>query len=123
MKPYDEITFDWYDYNCAHFTREVWIELTGVDLGLRMPEKVSRQSIVDAFEYGEREVIGKLVQEIPEPVDPCLVLLSVGPRTVPHCGVYTGGALLHLPKGGRVEHAQLEAVKNKGGFKVVRFFR
>lgn len=123
MKNYDHVKFSWRSYNCAHFTREVWLDLTGVDLGLRVPTDISRQTIMDAFELGEREVVGSLIREIPEATDPCLVLLSPGVRCVPHCGVYVNGALLHLPKGGKVAHQKLEDVMEQGGFKSVRYFR
>ena len=122
MRPYDEIKFDWMTYNCGHFTREVWLELTGVDLGLRMPERLTREALVNAFVKGESEVVGKLIQEIPEPVDPCLVMLQSG-RCVPHVGVYTAGALLHLPKDGKVEHRKLDDVMSAGRFTSARFFR
>lgn len=123
MTPMHEIKFDWRSYNCGHFTREVWMELTGVDLGLRMPDVISRETLMNAFADGERELVGKVIHEIPAPEDPCLVLLSPGPRCVPHCGVFCYGALLHLPKGGKVTHQKLESVIEQGSFKSVRFFR
>lgn len=122
MRPYEDIKFDWYNYNCGHFTREVWLELTGVDLGLRMPEKITREELLKTFRLGESEIVGTLIHEIPEPVDPCLVMLQ-NKLNVPHVGVYTAGALLHLPKNGTVEHKKLDRVMSEGGFASIRYFR
>lgn len=122
MKDYSHVRFDWRTYNCGHFVREVWLDLTGVDLGLRMPEKITREDLLQAFSLGEREIVGKIIHEIPEPVDPCLVMFQTK-LNVPHVGVYVDGALLHLPKNGNVEHAKLEAVMSKGGYSSARYFR
>lgn len=115
--------FSWRHYNCGHYTREVWMTLTGVDLGLRMPERITREDLVRAFTKGEGDLVGTILEEIPEPEDPCLVLLGKGPLNVPHCGVYHAGALLHLPKNDRVQHQQLHSVMTEGGFTSIRYFR
>lgn len=124
MNSYEHVKFDWMTYNCGHFTREVWLELTGVDLGLRMPERITREAICKAFLLGEADVLGrKLVCEIWTPVDPCLVMLRRTPLDVPHCGVFVEGALLHLPKNGNVRHQPLEEAIQEGGFRIIRYFR
>ena len=122
MKTYENVEFNWYTYNCGHFTREVWLDLTGVDLGLRMPERITREELLKSFRLGESEIVGTIIKEIPDKVDPCLVMLQ-NKLNVPHVGVYTEGALLHLPKNGKVEHKPLDRVMSEGGFSSVRYFR
>jgi len=77
-------------YNCLHFTRDVWLELTGVDItdrlqGLLAPEgqRKPHRGPLRAFKRLRR------------PVAPCIVYMrSLGHD--PHVGVLLPEGLLHI---------------------------
>ena len=77
-------------YNCWDMTREVWQELTGVDLGAQTPAKHSGES----YEARALKVANNLrwlsVRE-----DPCIVLMRRN-RLEPHVGVYYNSRILHM---------------------------
>lgn len=93
--------FSWRSYNCWDFTREVWLDVTGVELGMRTPESVDRKALQGAFDATEPELSGKgVVSRIPSPIDPCIVLM-VRPRVLSHVGIFVQHRVLHLvPKQG-----------------------
>lgn len=81
-------------YNCFAFARDVWVELTGVDLGQQTPEHRS------AALYQDRALqVANTLQPLEKPASPCLVLL-LGARTEPHVGVYYRNKILHLNEKG-----------------------
>lgn len=87
-------TFNHRNYNCYHFVREVWLELTGIDLGDQAPETVSAQS------YTEKALqVANTLERLQSPSDPCIVLLQRA-RIEPHIGVYVDGKVLHLTRTG-----------------------
>lgn len=77
-------------YNCWTLVREVWLEATGVDLGERTPEVVTREALLQTF--GESVPI---YTKLDAPEDPSLVLMS-GPGVVPHAGVFIRGKVLQM---------------------------
>lgn len=87
-------------YNCWHFARDVWRDLTGQDIGPRPAPPASYERQAGAS-------------------DPCLALL-LPRRGRPHVGVLTGGRLLHLSESGAV-HVPLEVAMV--GFEEVRFYK
>lgn len=87
-------TFNYRHYNCYHFVRDVWLELTGVDLGEQAPETLSVES------YTEKALqVANTLQRLDRPTDPSIVLLQRS-RIEPHIGVYVGGKVLHLTRTG-----------------------
>lgn len=76
--------------NCWHIVRDAWLELTGIDVGDRTPERMAKDALIGRFET-----------DVPQftrqdgPVDPSIVLMRQAGR-VPHVGVLTGGRVLQL---------------------------
>lgn len=101
------------NYNCAHFTAEVWEAVTGQDIqnplwGFFLPPS-KRHATTE---------IRRAFIRIKEPVDPCIVLMRGGPETQ-HIGVFIGGRVLHIKESG-VEYQPLEVATL--GFKNFRFY-
>lgn len=82
------------DYNCLHFARDVWLELTGDDIQRRL-DALSEPEGTRHFSRGEVKSFARL----PRRSDPCLVLMR-RPRGQPHVGVYLRGRILHLTEQG-----------------------
>lgn len=87
-------TFKYKTYNCYDFVREVWLELTGKDLGAQTP------SVSDVQSYTEKALqVANTLERLDQPADPSIVLLQRS-RIEPHIGVYVGGKVLHLTRTG-----------------------
>lgn len=80
--------------NCWHVLRDGWLELTGVDLGDRTPEHLSRAALVGRFDSDVPAFL-----ELPQPASPCIVLMRQ-PRLVPHVGLYWKRRVLQMAQGG-----------------------
>lgn len=79
-------------YNCLHFTRDVWKDLTGEDLeeklaGLLGPTRQVRPSHFKAF------------RRLAKPESPCIMYMTQLGRD-PHVGVYLRGSILHIKSTG-----------------------
>lgn len=106
--------FDIKTYNCWDLTREVWLRLTGQDLG--SPEliyftKEECSDVVDAWQDTRfREV---------ERTSPSICLF-MHPRIMPHVGVYLGrGLVIHIKKAG----AQVQPVEVVSlGYPTVKYY-
>ena len=102
------------EYNCWDLTREVWLRLTGQDLG---SPSLTHYSI---GEFGE--VIdnwdGTRFLEITKPKEPCIVLMQ-RPRHMPHVGVLFKGRVLHIRRAG-VQYVPPEVASL--GFTSVRYY-
>lgn len=85
-------------YDCFDFAREVWRDLTGINL----------QSMMHA-----RGCI-----EIPKPVNPCLVFMERA-KFVPHVGIFIRGRVLHIHDYG-VEYQPMNVATR--AFETVRFY-
>jgi hypothetical protein len=81
-------------YNCYDFVREIWLELTGVDLGAQTPSTQNVQSYTD-----KALQVANTLERLDSPQDPSIVLLQRS-RLEPHIGVYYSGKILHLTKNG-----------------------
>lgn len=86
------------DYNCSHFVRDLWLELTGVDIS----------ALVGAWNSGSlsqamarRDDLERL--ESPCLHSPCIALCS-NPGDPPHVGiVFDGRSMFHMtPEGPKV---------------------
>lgn len=78
------------EYECVHLTRDVWLDLTGENLEVRLKALRERSS--------ERRIHVSDVKgfvKLSSPEDPCIVLMR-RPKTHPHMGVYLRGRVLHL---------------------------
>lgn len=112
--------FNWRTYNCWDFTRDVWLDHCGVDLGARSPRTGSPSKLREAFSEMVPKVVGPLITRIPAPEDPCIVML-MRPTVFNHVGVFVRGKLLHLRPHGNVVHQDLETASL--GFQEVRFYK
>lgn len=102
------------DYNCWDFIREVYLELTGEDIGYRTPLSGSRTEMKERFAREEQEFL-----KIPEAVSPCIVLFKRH-RVLPHVGIYYKGKVLHLPEHSTARYEPLSIASL--GFKEVGFY-
>lgn len=106
--------FDIRKYNCWDLTREVWLRLTGQDLGT--PELMHYTApefndVVDAWDGARyREIVG--------PVSPCIVLMQ-RPRHMPHVGVFYQGRVIHIRRAG-VQYQPIEVTSL--GFTNIRYY-
>lgn len=112
--------FHWRNYNCWDLIRDVWLDHCGVDLGKRTPESVTAQAFRAAFMGQELDVHNKIVHQISQPEDPCLVYMH-RPGIMSHVGVYVGGRLLHLVPRGNVTLEDFHTASM--GFKEIRFYK
>lgn len=104
--------YDRKTYNCLHFARDVWFDLTNVDItdrlqGVLFPDRrVPTRSLLRSFVL------------LDAPTEPCLVMMH-RPRVAPHIGVFVRGKVLHITELG-VEFLP-RAVASRG-FQSVRFY-
>lgn len=93
--------FDFATSNCWHLVRDVWRDMTGVDLGDLTPESVDPGSLNGAVDAAAR---GPMFARIGAPRQPCIVLMRQRKDPIPHVGVLLRWRLLHLtPRGVRHE--------------------
>jgi hypothetical protein len=101
-------------YTCMEFSREVWLALTGEDMGERLVTVLRRE-----FHVGEVLRAFKRFKRLQKPVSPCLVYMTQLGHD-PHMGVYIDGSLLHLTMRGP-EYLPLEIAAR--GFTHFRFYQ
>lgn len=106
---------DMKQYNCWDFIREVWLELTGEDIGHRTPPSGSRKEMIQRFK--EEEIQFERLETVQ---DPCIVLF-LREKILPHVGVYIRGRVLHLPEKsfGRYDPLSIASMS----FKETRFYK
>lgn len=81
-------------YTCSDFTREVWFELTGVDI------EPALRGLLQAHDgRGLRREHVKHFRALAKPVDPCLIVMQ-RPRSPVHIGVYIRGKVLQITETG-----------------------
>jgi hypothetical protein len=102
VDPYLDRIYDDRQYNCLHFTCEVWKATTGLDLTVALGELLAGP--IHQRRVKRRHTVK--FERVPAPIEPCLVLL-LNPRTRPHAGVYIRGRMLHLTRRG-VEYQPLQ---------------
>lgn len=103
--------FDLTTYNCWDLVREVWLRLTGQDLGSLDPRRGKQLAVAWA---------GTRFTQLPGPKEPCIVLMQRD-RLMPHVGVLTRGGVLHIKGAGGVQHQPLCIASL--GFQTVGFFQ
>lgn len=77
-------------YDCWSMAKDVWLELTGVDLRHLVPSGDTKAD----YESHTLEAASTL-RRVDDLQDPCLVLMQ-RKRLEPHVGVFYKGKLLHL---------------------------
>lgn len=106
--------FNLRDYNCWHLVRDVWLELTGKDLGLPELLHHSRKEMNGVV----AEWSGNQYRQIDEPANPCIVLMQREGK-IPHVGVHIHRKVIHLDARG--VHYQPRDVATLG-FTAVRYY-
>lgn len=92
------------DYTCNEFVCEAWQQITGEDLAVRLHEFLNE---LGGF------------KRIDEPISPCIVFFTNGPRSSTHVGLFYCDKLLHL-SGRGVQFIPLEIVAMS--FRETRFY-
>lgn len=92
------------NYTCNEFVCEAWQDIKGENLTERL----------NHFLNGEGDF-----KRIDEPISPCIVFFSNGPRSSTHVGLFYCDKLLHL-SGRGVQFVPLEIVAMN--FREVRFY-
>lgn len=85
-------SFDLRSSNCWTLVRDVWLEMTGVDLGDLTPPETDLASLDDAVWAA---VEGPQFVRLERPANPCIVLMRRR-REMPHVGVLLKWRLLHM---------------------------
>jgi hypothetical protein len=100
-------------YTCWDFVREVWKQMTGVDIGDRTPPVFQEMALNAAVKQAIPDF-----QELVAASDPCIVLFERD-RMEPHIGVYLKRRVLHLRRTG----AAFEELRfARMGFARARYF-
>jgi hypothetical protein len=104
--------FDRERYNCLHFTCEVWLALTRVDITEKLAAVLNPSKRVPS-----RKLFRGFTQ-LDKPQSPCLVFMQRA-HCAPHIGIYFRGKVLHLHEMG-VEFQPVEVAMR--GFTGVRYY-
>lgn len=81
-------------YTCSDFTRDVWADLTGVDISAAL------QGLLQAHDgRGLRREHVRRFRALAGPVDPCLVVMQ-RPRHPVHLAVFVRGKILQITERG-----------------------
>ena len=86
--------YDSESYHCAHFARDVWLELTGEDIGENILASLQPVDVARVDRKARHRF-----RRIQSPVTPCLVTVR-RPGTGLHMGVYIEGNLAQLTPDG-----------------------
>lgn len=106
--------FDLARQNCWHLVRDAWLELTGLDLGDRTPERITTAALV-----------GRFASDVPafrlldQPAEPSIVLMRT-PGAIPHVGVYHRRRVLQMTARGA---SFLPLAQATAGFDQVEFYQ
>ena len=105
--------YDGGSYNCAHFTAEVWLWLTGSDIsdtldGFLLPPK--KRSVKNSIRHR--------FERIEKPKNPCIVLMNKA-QGAAHVGLIIGGKVFHIQRSGvSLQPLDIATI----GFKKYRFY-
>lgn len=103
------------NYNCWHFVRDVWQELTGTTLYDFTPAHTSKAEL----ELAAHDAVQHFVQVERGPGCGPLIVLMQQTKTAPHVGVLIKGKVLHLkPCGAAYEAFDVARI----GFSKVSFY-
>jgi len=81
-------------YNCLDFVREVWADMTGVDIAEALP------GLQGDFSHRKGSLSGrKTFRRLESPVSPCIAVFQRRGDT-PHLGIFYLGRILHLHERG-----------------------
>lgn len=80
-------------YTCSDFSREVFLDLTGIDIADAL------QGLLEAHSSGLTRAHVRRFRALREPVDPCLVVMQK-PKHPVHLAVYVRGRILQLTQQG-----------------------
>lgn len=112
VDPYLDREYHKSHYNCLHLARDVWLDLTDVDITEAL------QCVLDPKHRKPNKRLFYFFKQEENPVDPCIVLMR-RPNVPSHVGVFVRGKLLHIQETG-VEYLPLEIASR--GFTSLRFY-
>lgn len=101
-------------YNCWHFARDVWRDITGEQLYDFTPPFLDKEALTLAAEDARH----KFVRVTGDALQPLLVLATT-PCDSPHIGVLYNGRVLHLRQAGAL-YEKLDSFKV--GFTGINFY-
>lgn len=101
-------------YNCWHLVRDGWLELTGLDLGDRTPERISTAALIGRFDNDVPEF-----EQLADPASPCIILMQQA-GAVPHVGLFYRGKVLQMTAGG-ASYLPLDTATR--GYGLISFYR
>jgi len=84
--------YDDMSYNCLHFARDVWLDLTGEDLTAKLQGLLGEGRKLTKSHF-------RAFRKLNQPLSPCLVLMTQLGKD-PHIGVYFNGNVFHIRKSG-----------------------
>lgn len=114
MDAYLARRFDLARQNCWHLVRDAWLELTGLDLGDRTPERITTAALIGRFDTDV-----PAFRRLQAPLDPCIVLMR-SPGVVPHVGIFHKRRILQMTARG-ASFVPLEAAT--AGYREVSFYQ
>ena len=85
-------TYDSSNYNCSHFTRDLWLFLKGQDI-CDMVCAWNSNNLPSAMSSR------KGLERLDNPIDPCIALFS-RKGDPPHIGVFIEGMIFHMTENG-----------------------
>jgi hypothetical protein len=115
LDDYVDRVFDLRRMNCWHFARDVWRDITSVDLGDLTPTQLAPARLA---ETATAHAASARFRRIVPRTEPCLVLAE-RPRWMPHIGVLLRGRVLNLSRDG-VRHQSIASFAI--GFQTLGFF-
>lgn len=74
-------------YDCKHFARDAWLEITGEDLQNRLPHLFGT-GILTKSDL-------RALRPVPLPIDPCIVV-GTQRGSDPHIGIFWNKSIIHL---------------------------
>lgn len=84
--------YDAQNYNCVHFTCDIWKILTGDDISELLQIFVPNVGMTDSFYKNPKR---RFFKRVGQPQSPCLVLIT-DQIANPHIGVYFNGGVIHI---------------------------
>jgi hypothetical protein len=114
VDPYLSRRYNLATQNCWHLVQDAWLELTGVDLGDRTPERITTAALLGRF---DNDV--PTFTLLDKPVSPCVALFR-RPGMIPHVGVFYRGKILQMAVSGP---SYVDPDVAKQGFHTLEYYR
>lgn len=115
--------FHWRELNCWELTRNVWKEITGVEIGYPTPDgPLSSAMFTERLGRGLQDALDTGVLTQCEFGSPTLAFFT-SRFTNPHCGVVIDGLVLHIMPFHHVRHDPVGLIMEQGKLETVSYYR